>query len=198
MQGIFLGLSTGLSCLGSCGPVFVPLIMSENRRLKQCARVLGELAFGRLIAYLIFGAGIGYIGMRIEGLLFQKAIAGAMIILSALLILFAVTRGFPHLSICRVVNKRQIRYPIIFGLLTGFNVCPPFLLATSRTFDLASISKGIFLFAGFFAGTSVYLVLLLPLGFLGRWQNIRIIGVLTAMLSGVYFLFMGIIRLIAL
>jgi sulfite exporter TauE/SafE len=195
IQGILLGLSTGLSCLGYCGPVFVPLMMSENRGAAQSALVLGELALGRLAAYLAFGAAVGYIGMRLEGPSFQRVMAGAMVVLSILLLLYVATKEWPHLPLCRWAGKRYVRFPIAFGFLTGFNVCPPFLLAISHAFGLGSIVKGMSLFGGFFMGTSVYLLLLLPLGYLGRWENVRLIALMTALLSGIFFFLMGIARL---
>jgi sulfite exporter TauE/SafE len=198
LQGLLLGLSTGLSCLGYCGPVFIPLMMAEKRDTTQNARVVVELALGRLIAYLLFGAVIGYIGGKVDGPLFQKVMAGAMVLLSLLLLAYVGTQGWPNLSVCRWVDRRHLRFPILFGFLSGFNVCPPFLLAISYTFGLASIAKGMLLFGGFFAGTSVYLLLLLPLGYLGRWENIRLVGLITAVLAGIFFLAVGFIRFVAL
>jgi sulfite exporter TauE/SafE len=196
-QGILLGLSTGLFCLGTCGPVFVPLMMAEKRGAAQSARVIGELALGRLVAYLIFGAAVGYLGMQLEGPAFQRIMAGAMVVLSFVLLLYAATRGWPHLPLCRWANGRHLRFPIALGFLTGLNVCPPFLLAISTAFGLGSIGHGMLLFGGFFLGTSVYLLLLLPLGYLGRWQNVRLVALLTAVLSGAFFFLMGITRWIA-
>lgn len=51
LQGILLGLSAGLFCLGYCASVFVPLMMSENKGVAQSAWVVSELALGRLVAY---------------------------------------------------------------------------------------------------------------------------------------------------
>jgi sulfite exporter TauE/SafE len=198
MQGLLLGLATGLSCLGYCGPIYIPLMMAEKRGTGQNARVIAELALGRLIAYLLFGAAIGYIGNKVDGPLFQKVMAGAMVLLSLLLLFYVATRGWPDLSVCRWADRRHLRFPVVFGFLSGFNVCPPFLLAISYTFGLASIIKGMLLFGGFFAGTSVYLLLLFPLGYLGRWQNTRLVGLMTAVLAGIFFLVVGAIRFIAL
>ena len=198
IQGALLGLSTGLFCLGYCVPVFVPLMMSEKRKVKQSAWVIGELALGRLVAYLIVGAAVGYIGMQLESPFFQKVVGGIMIILSGLMLLFVATRMKPHLGFCRWANNRYIRFPILFGFFTGFYVCPPFLLAISYTLGLGGISKGVLFFGGFFLGTSVYLLMLLPLGFLGKWENFRLIALLTAVFSGVFFLGIGIIRLLVL
>ncbi len=197
IQGVLLGLSTGLFCLGYCAPVYVPLMMSGNGRASWTARVVGELAAGRLAAYVIVGATAGYVGVQLEGTLLEIVTGASMIVLSVLLLLYAATQGWPHLSICRWVNQRRIRFPIAFGFLTGFNVCPPLLLAISYAFGLGSLG-GLLLFAGFFAGTSAYLVLLLPLGFLGKWRTIRLIALMTAVLSGTFFLLMGVARILAL
>jgi hypothetical protein len=135
---------------------------------------------GRLVAYLLFGAAAGYLGMQLEGPSFQRVVGGAMVVLSAFLLLYAVTGGWPRLTLCRWTNRRYFRFPIAFGFLTGINVCPPFLLAISYTLGLGSMGKGALLFGGFFLATSAYLVLLFPLGYLGRWQSLRLIALMTA------------------
>ncbi|WP_455364915.1 sulfite exporter TauE/SafE family protein [[Eubacterium] cellulosolvens] len=198
VEGLMLGLSTGVFCLAYCGPVFVPFMISEKRGLAKSAVVVGELAVGRLIAYLSVGAAAGYLGMRLEGPVSQRVIGLMMVILSAFLILYVATRWRPRFTLCRWISgKRYIQFPFIFGFLTGINICPPFLLAISYALDLGSMFKGAALFGGFFLGTSVYLLLLLPLGYLGRWQSLRLISLMTALLTGIFFLVLGIIRLMA-
>lgn len=198
LQGIFLGLSTGLFCLGFCAPVFVPLLMSENRRVVNCVKVVCELALGRLIAYLVIGAGAGYLGMLLEGPLSRKVVGGSMVVLSGLLLLFFVTRRWPHLNLCRRLNGHYFNFPMTFGFLTGINICPPFLIAISHTFGLGDLTKGILFFGSFFLGTSVYLVMLLPLGYLGRWESIHQIALMATLISGVFFFLMGIAQLVSL
>jgi len=51
-QGMLLGLSTGIFCLITCAPVYVPFVLSEDRKLQQNIMAIGEIAIGRLIAYL--------------------------------------------------------------------------------------------------------------------------------------------------
>jgi len=198
LQGIFLGLSTGLFCLGFCAPIFVPLMMSEKRRMAKCVIVVVELALGRFIAYLVIGAAAGYLGMLLEGPLYQRAVGVSMIFLSGLLILYFATRRWPHLTLCRRVNGRYFHFPVMFGFLIGISLCPPFLLAISYAIGLGDLTKGILLFGSFFLGTSVYLVMLLPLGYLGRWQSTHEIALMTTLISGVYFFLMGITRLVSL
>jgi sulfite exporter TauE/SafE len=196
IQGISLGLSTGVFCLAYCAPVFVPFMFSDKRGIKQGARIVAELALGRLVAYLTFGVVAGYLGMQLEGPFFQRVVGIAMVVLSVFLLLYVATKRWPHLPLCRWVSGRYFQLPIIFGFFTGINICPPFLLAISYTFGLRSMAKGMLLFGGFFLGTSIYLVLLLPLGYLGMWQNLRLIALVTALLSGAFFFLMGLIRLV--
>lgn len=197
LQGLTLGLSTGLYCLATCAPAFVPLIMAEERRWGGVARVIGELALGRLVAYLAFGAGVGYLGMELQGPLLDRVVAVGMIVLALGMFLYVFVRGWPHLSFCRVVNARYARFPLLLGLLTGLNACPPFLLAISSALGLGSIGLGVALFGGFFLGTSVYLLALVPLGYLGRWPHLRLVALMTAVLSGSFFLVLGIVRLVS-
>jgi len=196
LQGLILGLSTGPLCLAYCGPVFVPFIMAEERRAGRIARVIGELALGRLLAYLAFGVTVGYLGMWLEGPVLQRAVGVALIALSLLMVLYVVLRGWPHLRLCHRVNERYLRFPFLFGLLTGINICPPFLLAISSALGLGDVLRGVLLFGAFFLGTSAYLVLLFPLGYLGRWPSIRIVSWMTALLSSLFFFVMGLVRLV--
>jgi hypothetical protein len=55
----------------------------------------------------------------------------------------------------------------------------------------ASIAGSILLFGGFFIGTSFYLILLVPLGLAAKVENIRQIGLITAIMSGVMFFILG-------
>ena len=196
-QGLVLGLSTGLYCLATCAPAFVPLLMAEERQWGGIARVIGELALGRLLAYLAFGAGVGYLGMALQGPALDRVVAGAMVVLALCMFLYVFVRGWPHLPLCRVVNARFGRFPLLLGLLTGLNVCPPFLLAISAALGLGSVGLGVALFGGFFLGTSLYLLALVPLGYLGRWPQLRLVALMTAALAGAFFLVLGIVRLVA-
>jgi sulfite exporter TauE/SafE len=197
-QGAFLGLSTGLSCLGYCAPILVPLLMSGDGRLVQGVRVIGELVLGRLAAYLVIGAAAGSIGAQMEGPFFRTVTGASMVIMSILFLFYVLTRWRPHLSACRWAGERSFRFPVAFGFLTGINVCPPFLLAISYALSTGSVGKGMLFFSGFFIGTSVFFVLLLPLGCLGRWRDLRLIALMAALLSGAFFFLKGVTLLIAL
>jgi sulfite exporter TauE/SafE len=194
-QGFLLGLSTGLFCLATCAPAFVPFIMAEERSLPQGAITLGELALGRLLAYLLFGLAVGYAGAKLNGPWLDKAVGMAMISLSVVMLLFVAFRKMPYLGLCRLSDKYS-RFPVLFGFFTGINVCPPFLLAISSAAGMGSLWGSVLLFGGFFMGTTIYLGLLMPIGFLGAYEPVRITGLITIVLSSIFFLGLGITYLI--
>jgi hypothetical protein len=195
IQGFLLGLSTGLFCLATCAPALVPFIMAEERGPLHSAIALGELALGRLLAYLSFGLAVGYAGVKLNGPWLDEAIGIAMISLSTVMLLFVASRKMPHPGLC-ILRDKYFRFPALFGFLTGINVCPPFLLAISSAAAMGSLWGSVLLFGGFFLGTTIYLVLLIPLGFLGAYEPVRITGLITIVLSSIYFLGLGITYLI--
>ncbi len=189
-RGMLLGLSTGVFCLVTCAPVYVPFVLSEDRKLRRNILSIGQIAIGRLIAYLFFGLILGILGKQIDGPWLNKAIGTAMILLSVLMLAFVAVKKWPHFGLCKL-SKKYVNYPAFFGLLTGINVCPPFLLAMSAALSYASITGSILLFGGFFVGTSFYLILLVPLGLAAKVESIRQIGLITTVMSGVMFLALG-------
>lgn len=186
-----LGLSTGPFCLAACAPALVPFLMTEERDLCQSAIALGELALGRLLAYLLFGLAVGWAGLRLSGAWLDKAIGIVMVSLSVVMLLFVASRKTPHLGLCKF-SGRYSRFPALFGFLTGINVCPPFLLALSSAAAMASLWGSVLLFGGFFLGTAIYLLLLIPIGCLGAHEPVRITGMIALVISSVYFLALGI------
>jgi len=189
-RGMLLGLSTGVFCLVTCAPVYVPFVLSEDRKLRRNILSIGQIAIGRLIAYLFFGLILGILGKQIDGPWLNKAIGTAMILLSVLMLAFVAVKKWPHFGLCKL-SKKYVNYPAFFGLLTGINVCPPFLLAMSAALSYTSITGSILLFGGFFVGTSFYLILLVPLGLAAKVESIRQIGLITTVMSGVMFLALG-------
>jgi sulfite exporter TauE/SafE len=119
--GLALGLSTGVFCLVTCAPVYVPFVLSEDRKLRRNMLAVGELAMGRLIAYLLFGLIVGILGMQISGLWLNKAVGAAMVLLSAVMLTFVMVKKWPHFGLCRLSNK-YMNYPALFGFQTGINV----------------------------------------------------------------------------
>ena len=192
VEAALLGLSTGIYCLGYCLPVLFPLFMGEERpSLIKRSCILLKFSGGRLIAYLLFGAVVGYSGEKVFNPLVQKIIAISMILLSILLIIYGVSNRSP-VKVCQfswLFNR--IKLPFVFGFLTGFNICPPFLLAISYVSGLADLIKGVYFFLVFFLITNLYLVLLVLAGHFSKYRQMRGIARTSAVISGLLFLFIG-------
>ena len=192
-QGFLLGLSTGVFCLGHCAPVLVPYVLAETRpRLGMSLGLVGQFLLGRLAACVLFGLAAGYLGMWVGGSLPRWVIALSLVGLSLLLILYALAQNLPHPGLCRFVRGHSARMPLILGFLTSINPCPPFLLAATYVFEGADPLGGLLLFVAFFVGTSLYMLPLAFVGLLSRYEQIREVARLTAIIVGVVFLLMGI------
>lgn len=191
-EGLSLGLATGVSCLASCGPVYAAYLFSEKRSGRQSLLVLLTLNLGRFAAYVSFGAIIGLLGGTIPSSV-RIPLSFAGYILFSIFLLASTLRVNRKCGGCGV--SRWTRFtgsPFLLGILTGFSVCPAFLIALTSAFDAGGALSGALLFAGFFFGTTVYM---LPLSIAGlftakKWFTgaARILAVFVA----VYFMVTGV------
>ena len=198
IKAVLLGLSTGIYCLGFCLPVVFPMIMAgEPGPFKTRSRVLLQFLGGRLAAYLIFGGLAGYAGQNFSHPLIQKLTVISIIILSLILILYGLLKGFPQKKVCLALNNRlpQWSLPPVMGFLTGFNICPPFLLAVTMVFEMGEVVKSAAFFFVFFCVTSLYLIPVVLLGHFSKLDKVRWVAQLSSILAGALFLMMGLGRL---
>jgi len=202
IEGIALGLSTGVMCLATCGPVLIPFLLSEGNPPKKNAVYVLEFLSGRLLAYLLIGLLAGLLGHHF--VTFKPWISGIMnICLASLLILY----GFYRFKIvCPGTTRRKLRgtvskrfpslIPVLTGTITGLNICPPLLLAVSNAAKTGSIGGSLFFFTMFFIGTAVYFV---PLPFIGafrRQQALGFIGKFASLFMGFYYGYKGVYLLL--
>jgi hypothetical protein len=165
--GLVLGLVNGPACFLSCAPAVLPALISSVplHTKKQFAwPLLGRLLGGRLLAYLLVGLLAGISGRPLAAI---SGVLSPWMDLLLALFLFAHGLGFWERFHC-CPYKRGARWqgsPFLMGLLTGFSLCPPFLLALTWVWGqgVGPLASAIF-FLAFFGGTSIYL---LPLGFGG-------------------------------
>ncbi len=189
INGLLLGLSTGIFCLSYCIPIYVPLLLTEERNKIQIWWVFLKFTLGRLIAYIIFGAIVGWAGSQLTGVLFQKAVSAAMILLAVILIAYSLGLTIPQSKFCHYLKK--IKVPFWLGFFTGINICPPFLLALTYGFKTEGIISGILFFSAFFLGTTIYTAPFTFTGLLSQNKILRQIGTFSAFLVGIIFLVMG-------
>lgn len=191
-QGLTLGLATGISCLSSCGPVYAAYLFSEERTVKQSLRVILALVIGRFSSYALFGALIGQIGGSVPAGVRIPVTYSGYILFSVFLIL-SVLRVNRKCGGCHV--PRWVKFtgsPFLLGILTGFSICPAFLIALTRAFDVAGPLSGALLFTGFFFGTTIYMLPLSVFGLFTRKKWFTAVARVLAVFVSVYFLVTGI------
>jgi len=175
LAGAVLGFPVGVTCLAFCGPVAASsMLVAGDRGARAGARSLGSFLAGRLAGYVLFGAAVGALGSAASWDPDRPLALLARVLLSVALIASgaAVGRGGwfeRHVCPARGAGTgRLARLPLLLGLLSGFNICPPFLLAASEVLRAGGWLPGAVFFVGFFFGTSVWLVplALVPLAWL--------------------------------
>jgi sulfite exporter TauE/SafE len=173
LQGFLLGLATGTTCLATCGPVYAPYLMQYGRSLPKSLLAVLELSAGRFISYLIVGAVAGLLGRQVhigeKGLLTAAAYS-----LCSIFLLVTVFRTYRRDQNCPMGRWAGIiDRPLVLGVLTGINICPPFLLALTKAFHGSGPAAGMTLFAAFFVGTSLFLLPISAFGLLGDRKLFR-------------------------
>lgn len=205
MEAFILGLSSGAVCLAYCAPVLVPCLLAGAETVGRNAEVVIRFLAGRLIGYLAFGVISWAIGRSILEAAGHRGIlvGGAYMLLSVMLIAFGFFGRF-HRCEVKAVNRVAVRLfpgqkglsfflPVIAGLVTGLNFCPPFLLAFAAAAAKSGLLQSLFFFFMFFIGTSLFLIPAPFLGFLRRVPHLNVVGKLAAGIVGLYYFYSGII-----
>ena len=200
MKGFLLGLTSGTICLTCCAPILVPYLLGEGKSVRQNMFLLVRFLVGRLSGYLLFGVLAWTVNLFIgKGLALHDLLFGtAYLILAAILIIYGF---FNKRSRCeakilaglfqRLSSHSSSLLPLFFGLLTGINLCPPFLLAFTEASGTSSIGGSLWFFWNFFLGTSLFFLPIPFLGVLRRFEPVQIVGKLAAGILGVYYLYIG-------
>lgn len=190
-----LGLSSGIYCVGSCLVFFMPYLLAEGRQkvFENAGKILSFM-LGRFIAYVAFALIIGLIGSSYQGLFTNRFSNICLIVAASLMLIYSLSRSFKDSGFCAPFIRRfsLLRIPFFLGLFTGLNPCPPFLVGVARLLTLNNILGGAVLFIAFFLGTSVYMLPLVFVSHLNKNERVRQIGIMLALLTGIWFLFTGI------
>lgn len=187
-EGFLLGLATGTSCLATCGPIYAPFLMHTERQFKKSLGVLFEISMGRCLAYLGIGAIAGTIGAAIAVDHREWFTLFSYLLFSTFLILSAVRTHRTERGCAAHRWYSFAQRPFFLGILTGINICPPFLIAFTRAFDLSGAISGMLFFVAFFAGTTLFLLPLSLFGIVGQQKTIRLVGRVASVLIAAWFL----------
>ena len=222
VKGLMLGLASGVVCAGYCGPILVPYLLSRGETILKNLATIVLFMGGRLAGYLIFAVIAWAAGTAAANITNEKAVIGGIyIVLAVLMIIYGfkkaggecagkkATSFFERLRLLRLRSLRspsarndilstlnnQTIFAVILGLLTGLNLCPPFLIAFTEGTQAGSIWASMLYFTAFFVGTSVYILPMAVIGLGRRIEALRYAGRLAAGVMGVYYLYLGITTL---
>jgi sulfite exporter TauE/SafE len=187
-EGFTLGISTGLACLATCGPIYSAYLMQLNRTAWRYVTAVLEMSLGRFIMYILIGAVAGLLGTQVEDIQ-RDYFTVISYLLFSMFLLISVFRTKKCDSGCKAPRWNKFAdWPVLLGFVTGINVCPSFLLAFSRSFSLSGPIAGMMFFAAFFIGTSLFLIPISFIGMFGKKELFRNIARIAAVLVSIWFI----------
>jgi hypothetical protein len=202
-EPLLLGFSSGLACLAACGPILLPWLAAAGasggpaRGAGTPARLAGFLA-GRLAGYLGFAVVAWALGLALPLAGGPTVVLAAIVdvALGAMLGVYAA-RPAPPAARCGPAGRWRLRGlgPVAMGLLTGLNLCPPFVAATVRAAQAHSLAAALGFFTLFFAGTLVWFLPFLGVGAVRRFTAVPVVARFTAGVVAVYYGGRGIVTL---
>ncbi len=191
-EGAGLGLATGISCLASCGPVYLSYLLSEERTGKQSVITILLLNLGRFVSYAAFGAVMGMVGGYFPSSV-RIPLAYAGYILFSVYLVVSVVRVHKSCGGCNIPKWMKFtKSPVLLGMLTGFSLCPAFLMAVTSAFKSSGALDGALLFTGFFFGTTVYILPFAVFGLFSGKKWLNAVARYAAIFVAVYFGILGI------
>jgi sulfite exporter TauE/SafE len=187
-EGFLLGITTGTTCLATCGPIYAPYLMQYERNWWRAMLALMEISAGRFITYAGVGIIAGLLGSTIAEVNRDLFTAIAYILFSVFLLV--TTFRTNKKDKCCTTGKWSsfVDRPVILGILTGINFCPSFLLAATSAIDSSGPMGGFYLFASFFVGTTIFLLPVSFFGMFGIKRQLRLIARIAAVVISVWFL----------
>ena len=207
VEPALLGFSSGLVCLASCGPVLLPALAAAGAGWRDTGLLLGAFLAGRLAGYLGFATLAWAAGLALplpapmNGAVFAVVHLG----LAAALVLFAVLPRAPRAAPCsqapatarRAALARRLGVvgPAAMGLLSGLNLCPPFIAADVRVAEGRSLPGALGFFLLFFVGTAIWFLPFLGVAGLRRFAAVRTVAVLTAIVVAAFYGYLGAVAL---
>jgi sulfite exporter TauE/SafE len=206
-EALLLGLSTGTYCAASCAPVLLPFLFSETGTKDRNSLHVLLFMLGRLAGYVFIGAMLGLTGtLAVDNIpAYYHGIITAFANMSVGMVML-VTGIFYFAGgsrLCHAIRNRMTprTNAVILGILTGINICPPFLAAAARVLEYRHALNGILYFLFFYIGTSVFMLPLFGIPLVGKHLNeIRIVARITTIVLGAYFLVVvglpGLLRLV--
>jgi sulfite exporter TauE/SafE len=205
-EAVALGLASGPVCLAACGPVLVPTLLAGNRGIRPAANYLTVFLSARLTGYLLFAAVAWQLGALISLPAATRLVLTAAVytLLAVVMLWYAWSSRLAPAHACAASklvhigdpapqrNAGRVAGPAALGLLTGLNLCPPFVAAGIRAAQSASMMQALAFFALFFLGTSIWFIPFTAIGCVTRNEAVVTVARITMALVALYYLFLGI------
>lgn len=204
LQGFLLGISNSATCVASCAPVMLPYLISDGKTVWKNLLDLAFFLSGRLTGYISFAILAWFTGKVLlnNPIVRGRFIGIAFIALSVTMIIYNLKGKHQKCryqsaakSLNNILQPKTWYYPYIFGLLTGVNICPPFLMVFTGAMDSSSLLGSIFFFLTFFIGTSIFFIPLSLVGSLKNKPEFKTVGELSLYIIAVYYLYRGILTI---
>jgi sulfite exporter TauE/SafE len=204
MYGLLLGLSNGTACLSTCAPVILPYMLHSGKSVKGNCLCLLQFLSGRLAGYICAGMLAWLVSQTLlkDAVFRGRLLSVSYIFLGTMLICYSLKAKKGKCALTRTdrllsgfIRRDSIFYPVALGLMTGINICPPFLIAFTEAAASSGMLASIFFFITFFIGTSVYFIPFPFLGLLRKNEAVKTLSGLTLYLIAGYYILKGIISL---
>jgi hypothetical protein len=182
-------------------------MLVQPRGVRTHGRQLSLFLAARFAGYLVFATLVWMIGASMARVMGGRSwIFGAVQLLLAVgLLVYAA--GWPHPKCLAAQRRNELVQlgaapeprragALALGFLTGINLCPPFLVAGIRALQLGSLAASLAFFSAFFAGTAVWFLPFLSLGFVRRSTEFLFAARMAAILLACWYGFSGVFILI--
>jgi|WetSurMetagenome_2_1015567.scaffolds.fasta_scaffold57775_2 sulfite exporter TauE/SafE len=173
----------GTACLLTCGPIYAAyLIQQGGKGYRLALRSMLGIFIGRFIGYSIFGSLAGLIGAKVAICNRPIMMAIAYLLSAAFLVVACISTRHDEGRCSLPRLMRLTRQPVLLGLVTGINYCPPFLVAFTKAIISGGVFRGTMFFVSFFFGTSTLMMPLFMFGGLPGRSAFRTIGVIASLI----------------
>ncbi len=194
---LLLGLASGGACLGTCGPLVASFLAAERVTLRRSSALLTSFLAGRLLGYMgwaMLSWPVGRLILTAQGGLTVSAAVD--LVLGGWLIYYGISHPSPQHRICPVSILNPSATPAIagqvlvrstmWGILSGIQICPPFLAAVNEAARTGSLGGSLLFFFIFYLGTGIWFVPFPFIGKLGRFPQVAQVARFCALLLGAY------------
>jgi sulfite exporter TauE/SafE len=202
-RAFFLGLASGGACLATCGPLVGAFLAAEQVTVKRSAMLLALFLAGRLCGYGGWAVGSWILGrVTVQDPWGLTALAAADLFLGGWLIHYGLSHPCADFHRpCPASQHRLLSFPMVlhrpvlrsafWGLLSGLQVCPPFLAAVTEAARAGSLGGSLLFFLVFYAGTALWFIPFPLIGKLGRFRQAAQVARFCTVPLGAYYIYSG-------